>query len=250
MAMQESYDQYYATGYYDQRYPTANGSTLERTLAVTPPGGASILDIGAGNGRYAVILASRGYVVNAVEPSDYARAQLRHSSEVRKLESQIVVFKELADVPSTVVANSHLAMLQFGVLGHMCYIERMQVLGRLMDEMPSGSAVVGSVPNRFRRFRAEQRTGKLSDTGSPPRFKYSRTYGGIENDLEYTAFSPADLRQELASAGWADVALRCESFFSESMVTRSNTVSRIDRTLTRVAPAMLGYCIWYAARKP
>lgn len=57
----------------------AQGSSGERLLAyhadLLPPPPALVLDVGAGSGVHAAILAARGYRVVAVEPSDGMRTQ-------------------------------------------------------------------------------------------------------------------------------------------------------------------------------
>jgi hypothetical protein len=246
MVMQQAYEQYFRSRHYDERYPRPNSSTLARVQSVAHPG-TTLIDVGAGNGRYAIPLAQRGYRVIAVERSDEAREQLASATRMLDLHNSITCYRHLADVDDELIGTCRLALLLFGVLAHMRFEERQATLGRLARTMQYPAQVIGSVPNRLRRFRNEQSTTRIDDSGRAPRFTYSRTFGGKDNTFEYTAFSPLELASELALHGWKCVQIRAESFLSESTVTKSQVVGRVDSWVCRVLPPHLGYGIFFHA---
>ena len=60
------------------RYESVNAEVVHSWLIdLLPPTPALVLDVGAGSGRDAAWLASRGYEVVAVEPSEAMRAEAR-----------------------------------------------------------------------------------------------------------------------------------------------------------------------------
>lgn len=248
MAMQSAYEHYFGIRYYDSRYPRPNRLTLERVISVSIPG-STLVDIGAGNGRYAIPLARYGYNIIAVERCDVAREQLMRAAKALKLSSRIICFKDLADVDDTLLSSSRLALFLFGVLAHMCFAERRANLWRLRETMCYPAEAFGSVPNKLRRFRSEQSYRPLSDEGSKAsRFNYSRIFGGTINTFEYTAFSPAELSEEFSSYGWTCRSIRAESVFGESAVTRSTLLGRVDAVASRLVSPRFGYDILFHIR--
>jgi SAM-dependent methyltransferase len=247
MNMHEAYEYYFRTRYYDQRYPRPNQLTLERVLGIATPG-ATLLDIGAGNGRYAIPLARCGYQIVAVEPCDAARDQLAQAADALSLSARIQCFKTFADVDDELIQSSSLALFLFGVLGHMRFEERQLTLRRLKEGMRYPAEAIGSVPNRKRRFRDEQRHRAVDDDCSAPRFSYSRRFGGASNTFEYSAFSPSEFREEIASAGWTCVNICAESVLHESTVTRRRLLGSWDAQVSRLVPAQLGYDMLFHIR--
>lgn len=246
MAIYEAYEHYYGSHLYDSRYPRPNRRTLARIRSVAPAG-STLIDIGAGNGRYALPLAGLGYRVVAVERSETAREQMVARIEQSRLRESVEVHADLSDVPADLLWGASTAMLLFGVLGHMSHAEREGILTTLSESMSPSARLLGSVPNRYRRFRDEQRDSRIADPGRSPRFRYSRGSGDDEVTLEYTAFSPAELQAELVDFGWCCCALSAESIFPEAAVTARSWVGALDAVASSVLPAAAGYCIFYEA---
>ena len=245
MTMHEAYEQYYGVLHYDHRYPAPNRLTLRQVMSHARPG-AVLLDIGAGNGRYAIPLAARGYQVMAVEPCEMARDQLRERAAAHGVTARICLFKTFADVDDATIGSAELALFLFGVLGHMRFAERERTLRRLGNVMRQPAEALGSVPNRLRRFRREQAIHRIDDGQSrAPRFRYSREFGGAEHTFEYTAFTPAELEAELASIGWTCLRLGAESLLGESTVTSKAMIGAGDARLSRLMPARAGYDILF-----
>lgn len=128
----------------------------------------------------------------------------------------------------------------------MTYTERATVLG-LAHQLASVRSVIGSVPNRLRRFREEQRTSRLVDDGAAPRFTYIRELDGTMTKFEYTAFSPEELHDELAVHGWKASAIRAESIAAEETVTGRPLLGAVDHRFTKLVPARMGYGLYFAA---
>src|SRR5271155_4769890 len=113
--MHEAYEQYFRVRHYDRRYPAPNRLTLEWVRSRAGRG-TTVLDIGAGNGRYAIPLAGEGYRVIAVEPSDAAREQLAERADAAGVAKGIRCAKTFADVDDTAIESSAIALFMFGVL--------------------------------------------------------------------------------------------------------------------------------------
>lgn len=246
MAIYEAYEHYYGSSLYDSRYPRPNLRTLGLVRSAAPAG-STIVDIGAGNGRYALVLGRLGYSVVAVERSEIARTQMHERVEDAGLGHAIEIHADLTDVAPATLAEASTAMLLFGVLGHMSFEERIAILTELSAGMSGSARLLGSVPNRYRRFRHEQRTGRIADPGDSPRFRYTRGVGDDEVTLEYTAFSPRELQSELVESGWCCCALSPESILPEAVVTSRHLLGRVDAMVSAAMPPAAGYCIYYEA---
>lgn len=80
---------------YDRQYSEVEavfGTTPERSFLqfsdrLKP--GSTVLDIGAGQGRNALVLARRGFTVHALEPSGVAAAALENQAEVETLSLEV-----------------------------------------------------------------------------------------------------------------------------------------------------------------
>ena len=244
--MAGSYEAYYGSNTYDERYPSENRLTLSRVSATIRPE-SLLVDVGAGNGRYAIPLARLGHRVVAIERSTVARAQLESRVGRAGVAPNVDIYADLSDVPAVDLARASHVLLLFGVLGHMTFGERRSVLGFISTSMPSVRSVIGSVPNRHRRFSDEQRTDRVVDGGPGRRFTYSRMLSGISSAFEYTGFSPGELRTELATHGWQVARLAAESTTAEEMVTTHQLIGRLDRILSTVLTPSLGYGIYFEA---
>lgn len=246
MGIYEAYEDYYGSRLYDRRYPRANRRTVALVRRAAPAG-STLVDVGAGNGRYALPLARIGYRVVAVERSSAARAQMAERLADAQLAGRVEIHADLLDVEPATLEEASTALLLFGVLGHMDHGERSAVLGALSRGMRRDARLLGSVPNRFRRFRTEQREARIDDAGSAPRFAYQRTTEGGAVGLEYTAFAPAELKAELVESGWCCCELSPESILPEALVTAHPLLGVLDETVSRVVPPAGGYCIFYEA---
>lgn len=246
--MAESYERYYDSNIYDGRYPIPNRLTLGRVERFASRG-STLIDIGAGNGRYAIALAIRGYRVIATERSSVARRQLAERVDSLALCDAISIFADITDVPEALLAESSHVLTLFGLLGHMSFEERLELFRFISSEMVPETRIAGSVPNRLRRFKAEQRMNAIRDEGLAPRFWYTRAFDGTTSYFEYTAFSPTQLRNELVEYGWKCDRITPESLLPEEIVTGHQTVGAIDVVLSRRLPPVMGYGMYFEASR-
>jgi SAM-dependent methyltransferase len=244
-----SYETYFGTKKYQERYPRPNRLAFARVLRAAPRG-ATVTDIGAGNGRYAIPLAEAGYTVLAVERSDVAREQLAAAAQKRGLEEKVLCFKDLEDVDKELAASSRLALLFFGVLGHMTFKEREATLKTVQSTMGGRAEAIGSVPNKFRRYKTERANARIDDFGKAERFIYTHDLDGVTHSFEYTAFSPNELREEIALHGWECVQMKTESILSEKRVTTNLAVGMGDSFISRMTPRRFAHAIFFHIRMP
>lgn len=252
--MRRSYDVYFSSGLYLSRYPRPNRRTL-RLLESALPMGGRLLDYGAGEGRYCFPLAeSRRASVVAVDISPVARQHLSETAARLGLGRHI----EVCDADDATYAAAiraggfDVVLLGFGVLGHIAgRARRIALLTELRSALgPSGRLVLG-LPNTRRRFRAVQidcrplvARGELE----PGDIRYHRTLAEGEIPLFYHLFTEAEIRSDLAEAGFHIERLTIESVLPESTVTHSALLGRADDLLAGLLPPGLGYGFLVSAR--
>jgi tRNA (uracil-5-)-methyltransferase TRM9 len=248
--MQRSYDRYFATGLYASRYPAPNPHMLDLILGELAPLGGRILDFGCGNGRYALPLAQMpgvsvfGYDISAVALQELERRRAALPQAVPALETLCGSFEDLdrrlADEP-----GFDLVILLFGVLGHIEQrSQRLAVLRGLRRRLRPGGRLIATVPNRSRRFRAEQVAArKLIAEGTLEQgdIRYRRHAGSDAIELYYHLYSPAEFVAELTEAGFTVAPLRAESVLTERAVLASPLAAAADAALRRVTPVSLAY---------
>jgi hypothetical protein len=181
-----------------------------------------------------------------VERSRQARIQLARYARELRVDDRIEIRSDLTELHGG-LPDCRVALLLFGVLGHMTFDQRRETLDWVRACLAPDARVIGSVPNRARRFRREQRLSRIPDGGLAPRFAYERTIDGVTDVFEYTAFSPRDLAQELREHSWTCLSLTPESVMTERIATRWDAAGRIDSVLTHLLPPGLGYCIAFEA---
>tara|TARA_B110000114_G_scaffold171073_1_gene196503 strand:- start:141 stop:698 length:558 start_codon:yes stop_codon:yes gene_type:complete len=159
-----SYQTYYKSGYYDQRYPTPNRSMWRRIKKYLEPA-ASVLDYGCGSGWYLFTL--REHVTRAVgfEVSPVALALVRERATAIAWETVTLVGPATDDLDDHLTSHGqvNLVLCLFGVLGHITDpTERASALRRMHGALtPDTGHLLISVPNIARRFRKEQKKGVL-----------------------------------------------------------------------------------------
>lgn len=247
----DSYDAYYESGTYATRYPAPNLRSLDFLEQRTAPKD-QVLDIGAGEGRYAIPLAKQGRSVVAVEPSKKALSSLVKNARFSGVEQLVAAHSSLDEVGAPTLHKTALAALMFGVLGHINFEGRQKLLNELSCGLRKNTWVIGSVPSRLRRFRKEQKHLVIPDGGSAPRFEYARPIlegSTLEVALQYTAFTPSELTEELEASGLRVCEILPESVLPETAVTNSARIAAVDRSLCRALPiTSLAYGLLYIAR--
>lgn len=244
------YDTYFASGLYDARYPGPNLATLALIRRHLAEGRTRVLDFGCGSGRYtAPLLDHPATELIAYDICPTALGVLRKRlAPMEKAGRLHPVGNTLADLSALVDRTGplDLALVLFGVLGHIRgRDERRSILERLRQLLRPDGKLILSVPNRIRRFRPEQRVAESRvATGELERgdiFYQRRTPDGTEIKMFYHLFTVAEIRDELASAGFAVDGLTSESILPEAAIVRDKSVATLDAALRAVTPLPLAY---------
>ena len=251
--MSGSYDRYISSGLYDRRYPRPNRRTLRKMKRCLPAGG-SFLDVGAGTGRYTLpLLQVTGTSGIALDICPVARTTLAERLGEFVRAERLAIRGEDADA----LAADHpqtfdLALLAFGVLAHVAgRAERLRLLRAIRSMLKADGTLILSVPNARRRFRAEQRSSApLVDAGKlePGDILYKRGQDDGEIQLFYHLYTLAEVRDDLAEAGFRVTNVGAESLLSERTVVSDSLTGWLDAMACRIAPASLGYDLLAVAK--
>ena len=251
--MSGSYDRYISSGLYDRRYPRPNRRTLRKMKRSLPAGGR-FLDVGAGTGRYTLpLLQVTGTSGVALDICPVARTTLAERLGEFVRAERLAIRGEDADA----LAADHpqtfdLALLAFGVLAHVAgCAERLRLLRAIRSMLKADGTLILSVPNARRRFRAEQRTSApLVDAGKlePGDILYNRGQDDGEIQLFYHLYTLAEVRDDLAEAGFRVTNVGAESLLSERTVVSDPLTGWLDAMACSIAPASLGYDLLAVAK--
>ena len=251
--MSGSYDRYISSGLYDRRYPRPNRRTLRKMKRCLPAGGR-FLDVGAGTGRYTLpLLQVTGTSGIALDICPVARTTLAERLGEFVRAERLAIRGEDADA----LAADHpqtfdLALLAFGVLAHVAgRAERLRLLRAIRSMLKADGTLILSVPNARRRFRAEQRTSApLVDAGKlePGDILYKRGQDNGEIQLFYHLYTLAEVRDDLAEAGFRVTNIGAESLLSERTVVSDPLTGWLDAMACSIAPASLGYDLLAVAK--
>lgn len=237
---ERSYRLYFQSGHYDRRYPGPNTTTWRRIRALLPPE-AHVIDYGCGSGRY--LLPLRGHVAQAAG-FDISRTALDIvAARAARMgwHDLAILGPEVRDLDVHIARRgaADLVICLFGVLGHIADKGARQAALRQMHKAlkPGQGWLLISVPNAARRFRAEQR--RLG--AKQGLIHYTREMDGTTVTLPYQLYDIPRLKAELTEAGFTMTRVRAESVFAESWLLRFAPVRWLDRLLTPICPASLGY---------
>jgi tRNA (uracil-5-)-methyltransferase TRM9 len=242
----EPYERYFASGHYDRRYPRPNPTVLRLIRRELPPGG-HVVDFGCGSGRYLLALGREAGVAAGYDICRAALARFRAAPQARGKGRLHVLGPDPADLDRHVAAQggADLVLCLFGVLSHIEGVDaRRRALRRMAALMNPGGRLILSVPNRRRRFRAEQR----AQAPGPGEIRYRRRFRDLSVALSYRLFDVESLNGELAAAGLVVIETRAESLFPEALVANSPVLRALDGWLAPLVPAALGYGILALAR--
>jgi SAM-dependent methyltransferase len=251
--MRRSYDRYYETGLYDSRYPAPNRHMLGLIAQELGPAGGRVLDFGCGSGRYALPLSRWpgvevfGFDVSAAAIQELSRRCDWSDGAGRPNPRPELLCGSLTDLERRLEDDPgfDLVMLLFGVLGHIQgRTQRVSVLRSLRARLRPGGRLIATVPNRIRRFQAEQRAiraGAAKETLEPGDIHYRR--GDERNPIElyYHLYTPTEFQNELVEAGFVLSRLEPESVLPERAVLGSLFGAAVDGLLRRVTPLGLAY---------
>ncbi|TCM86135.1 class I SAM-dependent methyltransferase [Rhodovulum steppense] len=238
-----SYELYYDSGCYDRRYPGPNRATQRLVMDHLPPSG-HVIDYGCGSGRYLLALRDRVGTAAGYDISPAAISLLRRKAAAFGWDDLAILGPDPADLDRHMAefGPADVILCLFGVLGH---IEEAAARQRALMQMrvllrPGSGRLIVSVPNRLRRFRREQARAGIAARGL---IHYRRVLGGTSVILPYQLYDPAGLADELGRAGFTLCEMRPESVLPESWLLHHPVLRGVERFLTPVCPARLGYGI-------
>ena len=244
-AMQALYDQYFESHDYERRYPQPNTGTLAFLRRHGAMQCAEVLDIGCGNGRYAIpyLKESRGRLtgcdISAAALRSFARSVQESALEPRVRLVNGGVEALWPELPYDAV------LLMFGVLGHVGpHPERRVLLRRLREISAPDCRLFLSVPSLWRRRPLELLGSLFSrERETWGDIHFSRRIAGQPRTFFYHLYTLRGLISELASSGWTLVDAEAESVLPEWLITQSALFDRIDHRLQAFCPTALGYGI-------
>ncbi len=244
------YDDYYACSDYQRRYPAPNPATLDFLRECGMDGASEVLDLGCGNGRYAVPLLAMGKGrVTGCDPSREALVAFGRALERTPWRDRVRLVHGPVDALDP-DARFDGFLLLFGVLGLLGPSrERLRVLRRLRSQATPDARLVLTVPSIWRRLPGAQLRAWYHGlwpapderTGEPQDVRFVRRVAGRPRAFTYHLYRAPELRRELAEGGWQLLRLEAESVLPESFICRRPALARWDARLRPWWPAPLGY---------
>ncbi len=218
------------------------------------PAAGRFMDFGAGTGRYTLpLLENTGATGVAYDVCPTACRMLTERLELFIGDGRLDVRNgNLSEMVDAFRQGFDLALLAFGVVAHVAgRDERVRLLGAIREMLKPGGALVLSVPNARRRFRAEQRAAApLVRDGvlEPGDVLYERRSGADTIEMFYHLFSPEEARSELSSAGFGVASMEPESLLPETAVVTNSLLGRLDDLACEAIPVASGYGFLVVAR--
>lgn len=247
------YDRYFGSADYDNRYPHPNLGTLRCLWRHGIGQARNVLDIGSGNGRYALpILKETTARLTACDISLVALQCLRErlSDQPDCLRRLSIVHGDALSLPGD--SRHDFILMLFGVLGHVdSRIERLSILRHLHIMALPDSTLVLSVPCVWRRRPLEALASwwrHRHDHVDWHDITFQRTIDHQPVRFFYHLYSLAELRSELAASGWRIVHMEAESILPEWLITPRPWLNRLDAWTSRACPSALGYGIRVVAK--
>jgi len=250
--MQETYDHYFLSDGYRQRYPQPNVATMDFLIGCGVADAGHVLDFGCGNGRYSFALLEQSQAhLTAYDISKHSLIEFDARLTGSPYRDRVTFVHGDAQGLGSSARYDAILML-FGVLSHVgAKAARLETLRLLRSVIRADGKLILSVPSIWRRrpwelckFGLARRLG----FARPPHdeagnIDFRRRISGRVLTFFYHLYSLESLRDELAQAGFLVHACEPESVLPEWWVTQSAFLSRVDRWLcTRVA-AQWGYGI-------
>jgi cyclopropane fatty-acyl-phospholipid synthase-like methyltransferase len=250
--MQETYDHYFASDGYRQRYPQPNAATMAFLMRHGIAQAKHILDFGCGNGRYSFALLEQSQAsLTAYDISEHSLAEFAQRLAGTPYGERVTfAHGDVRDLGEQ--ARYDVVLLLFGVLSHVgAKQQRLATLRLLHSTMPAEGRLMLSVPSIWRRrpwdlfkFALARRLGYArAPQDEAGNIYFRRRIAGRFLTFFYHLYSLRSLRAELAQAGFWVCDCEPESVLPEWWVTQSAWLGRLDRWLCAWVPAGFGYGI-------
>jgi 2-polyprenyl-3-methyl-5-hydroxy-6-metoxy-1,4-benzoquinol methylase len=121
----------------------ADAKVLDVAASLGPAAQAPVLDIGAGNGRNALVLARRGHPVDALEPQATLAAALRRAAEERGVNLNVVESHALDAAPELEKGHYKLVVMAQVIASHFRDIDQVRrTLVALSDTLAPGGILL------------------------------------------------------------------------------------------------------------
>lgn len=253
--MRRTYDKYFQSRGYRERYPMPNAATLDYVLRHGARQAAHILDFGCGNGRYALaLLALTSAHVTGFDISEPSLREFDQYLQTTPYKTRVTLvggdIGTLGSIDNEI--GYDLVLMLFGVLSHLGdRATRIDTLRRLRDKMQPHGRLILSVPSLYRRrpldlcrHACARRLGRARPPQHEPgNIYFIRHVHGERLRFFYHLYTVARLRDELRIAGFILRDWEAESLFPEWWLMRSPRLQRLDRTLSSWIAPSLGYGI-------
>jgi SAM-dependent methyltransferase len=239
----QPYNDYFASQYYEERYPRANPATLAFLRQHGVDDAANVLDVGCGNGRYGLALLDSisGRLVGC-DISEVAITAFRSRLSGHPGRERVrLLVGDIGTVSPE--ARFDRILMMFGVLSHVGPREaRVESLRQLRVRAHASSRLLLTVPSVWRRMPRELlRSLWTADRDTWGDVSYQRPIYSQLQTFHYHLYSVARLRRELAEGGWRLEVVEAESILTETQVCHSQWAARLDALLRHMVPAALGY---------
>ena len=148
--IKENYDNFYGKPEKDSSYGKP-AKVIEKLAEILPP--ASVLDLGAGDGRHSLYLAAKAFNVKAVDISASGLEKMKRLGEKRKLD----IKTEVVDLSKWSIDNDYDAIISVVVFQHLPSEQALRILKEMkIHTKPGGANAITLFTNNGDRYRLDR----------------------------------------------------------------------------------------------